>query len=368
MSTKNYSSLGKNIQIYIENQKITKSEFIDRLSNVLGGDGEISEKAVYKWECGVSHPNIKNMVAISRLLNVSLDRLLREEVTQYDGLSAKTTLGTALEICTEEAKSTLRKLCKCYSDGSCSVYFKVVTDAREVAILSDNLYSRDDMVKSYVYYRTNSLKRERAQDFINYVKANRDSFSQEQIAELPNELCRYLSVGLIESEDDIEPIYYDGNLNVEYPAINRQYNFEIIDEDGAVLDRGRDNAYVVREGQSAWNIEGFHEIGSIGNDITLCNIKVSEPFEQELIQQSVDNQVEKIKEKYFKELIEIGKVEIIDSGFSAFVESAQEPDPKNDYVSYKFRVKLNLTGDEIAAYAAGLICPQKNQNDDREEK
>ena len=48
---------------------------VEQLSECLGG--MVSEQAIYKWERGASIPMVDNLIALSKIFNVSMDYIVR---------------------------------------------------------------------------------------------------------------------------------------------------------------------------------------------------------------------------------------------------------------------------------------------------
>ena len=76
MSTKR-KQLANYLYNYLKTQNLPRAKFAELLANV-GGDN-VSERSVYYWETGEREPSINNLQAISKLLNVSIDELLKPD-------------------------------------------------------------------------------------------------------------------------------------------------------------------------------------------------------------------------------------------------------------------------------------------------
>lgn len=58
------------LQLLRTNSKLSQEELADRL--------EISRQSITKWENGQSFPDIKNLIQLSEIFKVSIDRLVKE--------------------------------------------------------------------------------------------------------------------------------------------------------------------------------------------------------------------------------------------------------------------------------------------------
>ncbi len=71
----NISALGENIKFYRKSLRLTQSELAQKLL--------ISFQAVSNWERGAAPPDLDNIVKLSELFNVSVDKLLKQH-TEYE--------------------------------------------------------------------------------------------------------------------------------------------------------------------------------------------------------------------------------------------------------------------------------------------
>ncbi|KIS03835.1 helix-turn-helix domain-containing protein [Paucilactobacillus wasatchensis] len=72
--------IGKQIQTYREQRGLSQNELADKL--------HISRQSISKWEGGVSLPTFANVVAISNLFNISIDDLVRGDMSLMNSLTA----------------------------------------------------------------------------------------------------------------------------------------------------------------------------------------------------------------------------------------------------------------------------------------
>jgi transcriptional regulator with XRE-family HTH domain len=358
---KSQITLGENISKYLDAKHLSKNEFAEQICDQkikMGLDDDkdsISEKTVYKWENNEAFPTTKNTLAISKLLGLSLDELFLSSFQNIEELYQKTNYKSRLKGLSDKSKSLLLTLCKNYLNKSNNIYFKVFTHGNAILIDSSKVYTREEIISNYVINRTAKLRLERSKDFIQFFRLSTMQTTEEfnQAAQC---LCKYMSIGIIENatEDIKEPVYFDAYKQIEYTATNQNdicNLITLIEEGNTVIEKKKsDNAYIVKEGQSAWNIEYFHEINSFNNYLGTTGIDFETPYDQELAQQSVDEQIEQISSTIFKELINNELIEIKNSSFSVFVESAQLTNKNNDYYSYQFSYSLKMTNEEICDF------------------
>ena len=63
--------LNEKIQILRKNKNMSQEKLADKLN--------ISRQAVQKWENGESLPDISNLIQLSNIFNITLDRLLKDD-------------------------------------------------------------------------------------------------------------------------------------------------------------------------------------------------------------------------------------------------------------------------------------------------
>ena len=67
----NSEKIGLKLQALRKEQKLSQEELSDKLA--------VSRQAVSKWERGEAYPDTENLIAISKLFNVSIDELIDNE-------------------------------------------------------------------------------------------------------------------------------------------------------------------------------------------------------------------------------------------------------------------------------------------------
>ena len=85
------STLKNTLTNYIENQKQLKNE--NTCTSVIGDIiSKIKDKTkvtldprtIYKWKNGEAFPDINNLIALSEILNVTVDELLKTQITEFN--------------------------------------------------------------------------------------------------------------------------------------------------------------------------------------------------------------------------------------------------------------------------------------------
>lgn len=93
MNSINYQDLGKRIQFYRNKKGITQQELSDLIDVVPSNISHI--------ERGTNHVSLPTLVHIAEVLNVSLDQLLCETITEAKSLR-QDVIAELLEDCTQE--------------------------------------------------------------------------------------------------------------------------------------------------------------------------------------------------------------------------------------------------------------------------
>lgn len=73
-------TLGEKIQALRKGRQMSQEQLADRLG--------VSRQSISKWELGESAPDIGNLIGLSNLLGVSLDVLMKEELSLEDASAA----------------------------------------------------------------------------------------------------------------------------------------------------------------------------------------------------------------------------------------------------------------------------------------
>ena len=94
-------------------QKIRKERHLsqEELSELL----DVSRQAVSKWEQGQGYPEVEKLVLLSRKLNISLDKLMSEEIG--GGFESKAANTAGLIVITSPHENVIAECCKVSSSG-----------------------------------------------------------------------------------------------------------------------------------------------------------------------------------------------------------------------------------------------------------
>ena len=82
---KNLTSFAENIYKFREKLNKSQSQFADYISKELkkeGIDFEYTNKSISKWESADSVPSVEVLIVLSKLMNVSMDTLLKDKIEQ----------------------------------------------------------------------------------------------------------------------------------------------------------------------------------------------------------------------------------------------------------------------------------------------
>lgn len=95
-------SLGENLKILRKNSDLTQEELANKLS--------VTKQAVYKWETNKCYPDLENLIAISKLYNVTIDEMLNNTVDlklKVNNIEIKEAVSTVNSI--NSAKNNMKK-------------------------------------------------------------------------------------------------------------------------------------------------------------------------------------------------------------------------------------------------------------------
>ena len=84
---KNLTSFAENIYKFREKLNKSQSQFADYISKELkkeGIDFEYTNKSISKWESADSVPSVEVLIVLSKLMNVSMDTLLKDKIEQFN--------------------------------------------------------------------------------------------------------------------------------------------------------------------------------------------------------------------------------------------------------------------------------------------
>lgn len=211
MSTKR-KQLANYLYNYLKTQNLPRAKFAELLANV-GGDN-VSERSVYYWETGEREPSINNLQAISKLLNVSIDELLKPD----------SEILTMLFALSNTSKSLLRSLL----ENKGTALFKISTTENDWVVNFNKLYSLETATAEYEEKYKMVFMRQRIQDFVkdfeNY-RANPDSLEIKA-----DDLFYYINVEVACAEGAEETILYPTfERNIAFYAMISTENFDSFD-------------------------------------------------------------------------------------------------------------------------------------------
>ena len=194
--------IGENINRYCYENDLTLTRFTDRLCRTVS-DGALSDRAVQKWASGESYPSVKWMIALSRLLGVSIDELLKEEIDDF----GKRHLPKA-ERLSEEGRALLEKLCagRVPEGGKAEVYYRLFKGSEGTMSASKTpLCGYGAVEADYKTALSDAARRERTDDFLRDMNALSEKGKTLSPDELIREYLRYTDIALCEEfyeEDD----------------------------------------------------------------------------------------------------------------------------------------------------------------------
>lgn len=92
---KNLTSFAENIYKFREKLNKSQSQFADYISKELKKEGinfEYTNKSISKWESADSVPSVEVLIVLSKLMNVSMDTLLKDKIEQFNLLKENSTI------------------------------------------------------------------------------------------------------------------------------------------------------------------------------------------------------------------------------------------------------------------------------------
>jgi len=84
------NSFGENINTFRKSNRLSQQDFADLLAKRTKLDKDISVQSISKWEKGEQFPkDIKTIIAIADLLEITLDELMRKEIEEFSAENNK---------------------------------------------------------------------------------------------------------------------------------------------------------------------------------------------------------------------------------------------------------------------------------------
>ncbi len=191
--------VGDNISRYRKSRKLTKEDFAGELSEKFGLPKVVTDRAVSKWESGESYPQTEYLIALSKMMGVTLDELLKSEIENFD--FDQTLRRSKTKDLSDSAGKLLDGLCRRAifdpeQKQKLDVYFKIACAENGVSLLSDRFYYEDEAEKAYIKATAEIYRELRLRDFLS---------CPEQSAE---ELIKYTDIDVVETDLVLTPILY----------------------------------------------------------------------------------------------------------------------------------------------------------------
>lgn len=206
---KETNSISRNISNYKGQNSMSNRQFIIKLMEF--GGNNVSERTISKWESGESFPEMQNCIALSKMLNCTLDELLKTKVSESIKCSSR-----KFDLFSNPAKQLLAEL---LYNKSTFLYKLSVSEKDWVADFSKR-YTLTKARQEYEQCLKNTFQQERLADFLK---------NKEKDAPLSSEeIFNYLNVEVQESEgDEVTQLYPRDRKNVKYYASIESVNINI---------------------------------------------------------------------------------------------------------------------------------------------
>ncbi|MBD5632101.1 MAG: hypothetical protein HDP34_02585 [Clostridia bacterium] len=362
--------LGKNIQKYLEdikakNPKIkndakARAYLNDKLSEILKSSG-VSDRAIMKWISGEAYPEMDKLLALSYILNTSVDELLKDKELDF---CLTNNLPKWYFHLSENSKQILIKMLSVFNEGQYSktrlrelqnlelkkllvenqdvnkeenlnifktlyggpifnTYFSCEIQDDDINFYSD-VYGFDDMVKKECEKHKTEHQKELMTAFLH---KNKNTLSAEHLAE---ELQKVADIGYRECLHEVGgyPVYY-GEENV------------------LKWDDGESEDINLEEEQETecWNeIPYFVETHANFLDVEFKNRLNYKQFEN--LKQRIFGKIEELREKHFHELEELNILSVVFCYEWTCIQFYDKEYNTGDYY-LNFRCRLHITENEI---------------------
>ncbi|MBE5754536.1 MAG: helix-turn-helix transcriptional regulator [Clostridiales bacterium] len=217
--------LGKNINQFIistqnEKNKLTRVAFGEKVNKLLGLDNFDTQsiyKKVSRWISADAFPDLPTIIAIAKVMGVSIDELFRDEIN---------TLSKTAHLTIEE-KNILKKLIlnkNKYNNRIANMYVPYAFNKEEIDVKQD-IFTRDEIIKIYT---EKAADKWRMNNIGYFIELYNNIKNKENIQELKKHFSRVYSVKFIEQNEqaeNLEPIIYS-NTPVFYSKINEYWKTE----------------------------------------------------------------------------------------------------------------------------------------------
>ena len=190
--------VGDNISRYRKSRKLTKEQFAIKLAEQFDLH-EVTERAVSKWESGDSFPQTEYLIALSKMMGVTLDELLKSEIENFD--FDQTLRRSKTKDLSDSAGKLLDGLCRRAifdpeQKQKLDVYFKIACAENGVSLLSDRFYYEDEAEKAYIKATAEIYRELRLRDFFSCPEQSADT------------LIKYTDIDVVETDLVLTPILY----------------------------------------------------------------------------------------------------------------------------------------------------------------
>lgn len=190
--------VGDNISRYRKSRKLTKEDFAGELSEKFDLHA-VTDRAVSKWESGESYPQTEYLIALSKMMGVTLDELLKSEIENFD--FDQTLRRSKTKDLSDSAGKLLDGLCRRAifdpeQKQKLDVYFKIACAENGVSLLSDRFYYEDEAEKAYIKATAEIYRELRLRDFFSCPEQSADT------------LIKYTDIDVVQTDLVLTPILY----------------------------------------------------------------------------------------------------------------------------------------------------------------
>ncbi len=214
------NALGLNIEKYlvelIENNEeiVSKTEafdyFIEQLMLYLDDKDGISERSVRKWINAEAYPKIDRLIAISMILDVSIDQLLKDEIKTFFSKSKTASLSSF-------ERATLKKLLNSnHYLGDCNVLYLPYA-FNDIMLYNKTLMDEDEIKALYEKYATIAFINEE-------IRLNNSSLGKKIKDEENKDIAKVVNAKFLDcSEHNLKsPLYYSNDTEY-YEKISKYW-------------------------------------------------------------------------------------------------------------------------------------------------
>lgn len=312
---------------YFESTKTSREKFAGNLEN-FGGES-VDGRTIYYWESGERDPKISNLIAISKILNVSVDELLKpdtDSLAKIYGLSL-------------ESKNLLKTLI----ENNGHVLFKISTTPIDWNIDFSKFYTWDNATSEYSEKLKKVFIRQRLKDFL---KENSEKTLN------PETLFNYINVTVECAEEDERMLTYpNGNRNVAYYATIASENLDFVNmvfcnEDGTPIAKEASHVDTLNVNKNKPTYE--HNV-----NFDFLNISALPVTEQENELRKLNDYLDENFKKLFEELVKSNLVSLKKEKKCVveFVDVSEDQRLENCVMDFvEISAQINLNRNEITQF------------------